>query len=216
AMALVLFGFRFIREKCFWKYALCVGVAALFHTSALLLLPLYFLRYLKINPLVGGGALALVYVFKAPLMELLRFLVGKTSYAWYLTSVWADVPPTYPEKIWAMLPLLLVASVYYFLNGNRDKPMFRVHYACLLGVFFLLLNRNIVPLTDRLCQLLEMSQMLFVPMLLKGEKRTWLRVLLGAAVIGGLLWLTYFEIFHNGNHEVQLYRCALFPQIAFQ
>ncbi|MEG2287208.1 MAG: EpsG family protein [Ruthenibacterium sp.] len=216
AMALVLFGFRFIREKCFWKYALCVGVAMLFHTSALFLLPLYFLRYLKIHPLVGGGLLALTYVLKAPLMELLRFVVGKTSYAWYLTSVWADVPPTYPQKLLALLPIVLIASVYYFLNGNRDKPMFRVGYACLLGVVFFALNRNIIPLTDRLSHMLEMTQLLFVPMLLHGEKRKWLRVLLGVLMIGSILWLTYFEIFQNGYHEVQLYRCVFFPEIAFQ
>ena len=212
-MAIVLFAFRFIKEKCFWKYALCVGVAALFHVSVLILLPLYFVRYLQLNPLLGGGLLALSFLLKTPLMALMRFVVSKTPYAEYIGTVYDSVPPTYPEKFWAMLPLLVVVSVYYFVGENRKDPLFRVFYLCQLGVMFFTLNRNIIPLAERVSWMLEMPQLLLVPMLIHREPGRRKKILIAALLLGSLLWLTWYEIFKNGYHEVVPYRCVFFPEL---
>jgi len=43
AVALTLFSFVFIEERKFWKFLLCVILAFLFHRSAILFIPAYFL-----------------------------------------------------------------------------------------------------------------------------------------------------------------------------
>lgn len=216
AMAMALFAFRYIKEKCFWKYALCICVAALWHSSILVFLPLYFLRYVKPNPFAGAGLLALTVVFKEQIMALLRFVVEKTPYAFYIGSIFDSVPPTYPEKFLATLPVFVVGCVYYFVADNRKDALFRVLLTCQLGVLFFALNRNVIPLAERVSWMLEMTQLLFIPMLLHREPRKWLRWVLGAVMIGALLWFTYYEIFQHGYQAVNLYRCVFFPDIAFQ
>lgn len=49
AAAIVFAGLRFIKERKFWKYALVVFIAFLFHSSAVLMIFPYFIAYNKIS-----------------------------------------------------------------------------------------------------------------------------------------------------------------------
>lgn len=49
ASAVIFSGIRFIKEKKFWKYALIVFIAFLFHKSAILMIFAYFVAHNKIN-----------------------------------------------------------------------------------------------------------------------------------------------------------------------
>ena len=47
ALAVVLYGYKYIKSKEFVKYSLCCIVAFLYHKSALIALPIYFIYYMK-------------------------------------------------------------------------------------------------------------------------------------------------------------------------
>lgn len=49
AAAIIFAGLRFIKERKFWKYALIVFIAFLFHSSAILMIFPYFIAYNRIN-----------------------------------------------------------------------------------------------------------------------------------------------------------------------
>jgi hypothetical protein len=49
AGAIVIMAYRFVRERSFKKYLICVLIATTFHWTALITIPLYFLYGLKIN-----------------------------------------------------------------------------------------------------------------------------------------------------------------------
>ena len=49
AAAVLFAGLRFIKQKMFWKYALTVFIAFLFHSSAIIMIFMYFVAYNKIN-----------------------------------------------------------------------------------------------------------------------------------------------------------------------
>lgn len=216
ALALALFALRFIKEKCFWKYALCICAGALFHSAALLLLPVYFLRYLKLHPLVGAGLLAAGYALHTPLQMLLRFVVEKTPYAAYLGSVYESTRAVYPEKLVVFLIILCVMSYYYFIDSTlRDDAFFRVSYACQLVMVFIAYSCDLVPLAERISWSLEITHILLIPMLLAREKRRAVRWCVAALLLGAYAYLTYFEIFQNGWHEVIPYRFVFFPEVGF-
>jgi hypothetical protein len=88
AMAICLFAYKYLLKRSFIKYILIILIASMFHYSALILLPLYFIVKIEITPkslivlvplwLLGlYGAIRLLYVFE-PFM-------GK--YASYLTNL---------------------------------------------------------------------------------------------------------------------------------
>lgn len=49
ALAVILFSFRYILKQDFLKYIVCIIIAFLFHKSALICIPLYFLYRIKIR-----------------------------------------------------------------------------------------------------------------------------------------------------------------------
>lgn len=49
ALSLVFFAFRYIESKSIFKYIVVVYIASMFHNSALMAIPLYFINYLNLN-----------------------------------------------------------------------------------------------------------------------------------------------------------------------
>ncbi len=215
AMMIIVYAFKYIRQRKFWIYVIFIIIAMLFHTSVIVMIILYPLRYLKLNPFVAAGALALSWFLKEPLMAFMQFIVSKTPYAWYLESVFASAPPTYMDKFWAFLPLFAIGSFYYIKGSFNKNVMFNVYFASIFVVLGICLHRNIIPLTERVSWMFEIALIFLIPMLLKAEKNKFLRILFGIIMIAPLVYFTYYEIFLHGYHEAQLYRFVFFPEIAF-
>lgn len=49
AVAIIFFSYKYIEEKFFIKFLLCIFIASLFHQTAILLTPIYFFQYIKLN-----------------------------------------------------------------------------------------------------------------------------------------------------------------------
>lgn len=65
AVAVFLFASYFIVERKFWKYLFWLIIAAGFHISILIVLPLYWLPHLKIKNSVYIGAICIAYIIVA-------------------------------------------------------------------------------------------------------------------------------------------------------
>ena len=66
AMAILLFSFEYIKQRKLLKFLVIVFIASLFHQSALCIIPMYFLAYIKMNLIscaafVFGGGIMCVY-----------------------------------------------------------------------------------------------------------------------------------------------------------
>ena len=216
-LAFVFFGFTFVREKhSFWKYALCVLAGTLFHVSCIVLLPLYFLKYLRVNPFVGAGLLGGVFLARSQILDLIwHILLQVKPFKHYLLANPANAPMTYPEKLLLNLPIFLLAAWFYFRDDNRNDPQFRFLFNMELLLLAVVLLRNIIPEADRFCWSLETAQLLFIPHLIMLEKNKKLRWVWGAVMVGGYAVFTWWEIVTCLNHGVIPYRCFLNPEIAF-
>lgn len=49
AVAIVFFSYKYVERKKFFKFCICILIASLFHKTAILLLIIYFIPYIKIN-----------------------------------------------------------------------------------------------------------------------------------------------------------------------
>ena len=83
AMAILLISFEFIKQRKLLKFLIVVFIASLFHKSALAIIPMYFLAYLKIDfknflLYLIGGVTALV--FSGSLMNLMIKFLGYDDY----------------------------------------------------------------------------------------------------------------------------------------
>jgi hypothetical protein len=69
AIMIFFYSIKFIIEKNFYQYILFIIIASFFHTSALIMIPIYFLIYLKFNQLI------IFIIFSISL-----FFIGKTTF----------------------------------------------------------------------------------------------------------------------------------------
>lgn len=203
-LAVVLGAFRYVREKCLWKYALVVLAASLFHTSMLIFLPLGLLMYLKINPLVGGGLVAALSLMRRPLTAAIRWVVSHTRFAYYYDQEGWIVESPYREKFYYLLVLAVLASIFYW--QNKDDAEYQFLYSLELIVLYLSFNRSIVILADRLCWSLEFFHLFLIPKIIVSCKSKRVRWIVGAACVGICALFCYYEIFYHGYHEVYPYQ----------
>lgn len=135
-LAIVFFGFAYLgadgKKPCLWKWALCVVASALFHTSNLLFLPLFFLMYLKVNPFVALSLSA----FNAPLSGLAKWLLSFTPYKNYWGSEFHSEVPFYDARMMINLFVLLLALNNWNKDSREENATYRFFYYCTLFAVF--------------------------------------------------------------------------------
>ncbi len=86
AMAILLFSFEYIKKRKLVKFLIIVIVASLFHQSAICIIPMYFLAYIKMNLIscavfvLGGGIMC---VYSRSLLQLFHSILGKYDHYGY-------------------------------------------------------------------------------------------------------------------------------------
>lgn len=86
AVAIMFFGFRYIARGDFIRFILMALLASLFHMSALILIPAYFIaRSREWSPVIWIGFMlvAVFFLFYEPLMNLLFSALSDTRYSSY-------------------------------------------------------------------------------------------------------------------------------------
>lgn len=204
SLAIIVGGFRYIREKCLWKYAIVVLAASLFHTSILIFLPLGLLIYFKINPVVGGGLIVALTFLQEPIKNIITWAVSHTHYVSYYVEgkFFSDSP--YKEKLIYLFVILAIASVLY--QRNKDDAEYRFLYGLELILFYLTINRAIIFLPDRICWSLEFFHLLLIPKMIMSCRTKRMRWVVGVACVGSCMVFCYYEIFHLGYHAVLPYQ----------
>lgn len=83
ALAVFLFALKHIKNGNFVKYTILVVVAYFFHSSAIILLPIYFLRNLKLTPKFIIFVLALMLVGSVLLVPAVKIISTITNFDYY-------------------------------------------------------------------------------------------------------------------------------------
>ena len=209
AAALIVYSFRFIREKSFWKYALCVLAAFLFHQSAILFLPLYVLCLVPIHPLVLTGLVAALSALHGPLLRLLRWGLGFTKYAAYWDSVFLQHYRIYTYGLFKYAILFFVACFFY--KKNRTDRFYVFSLNCLAVLVYLACNFDVMPQTDRISWYLELVVLFLIPLLVKRCSIPWLKPVLLVGLLSVFGVITVDDVYVNGAHGVVPYRFVFSP-----
>ena len=89
AIGFMLVALSFVLDRRPWRFLLLVAAGAMCHRTALLVLPCWFLARIDLNPLWGGGAVLLAFVFSFVAEPVFRFVlphVGAGFYVRYFDS----------------------------------------------------------------------------------------------------------------------------------
>ncbi len=203
ALSIVLFAlYFFLRREYVW-FLLLVGLAALFHKSALLVLAFYplalhvFRKWQAVVPALFGAGMLL---FKEPVMVLVRKLYPSYEGTEILA---AGGRPSAGNILRCTLVLLLALGILVRTGKAREtlespagtRGRARVFYInCTAMALLLYVFGWFIPELSRICYYLTMTQIFLLPdvlSLLPAESRQR-KVLTGAVLAAGILVFAVF------------------------
>ena len=200
ALSIVLFGFGLAKKRKFIKYLLICIIAACFHLSALLLVPLYFFFSIEIN---RKKIVFVLCVFVAS-MPVVRFifeqLILHTRYKYYLTSKLYVVDYDLAGTIYA----LMITTLFLLLYKNIKKgPQFNFCTLNLLAYDCIIIMSYFIPLANRISLFFKFFVFVnMVPMLFEAIPQKGKRRIIQAATYIILIGLTLYLYFYRGNSDV--------------
>lgn len=122
AMALTLCTFKDIREKHWWRFLVVTLIACLFHTSAVVFIPAYFLAHIKMRSpwyvFLAAAAVLLRLLFR-PIMNLIVRILPR--YATYLNFEGGGAAVNMLILALVLLLLLLLRTMQRTKREHPDK-----------------------------------------------------------------------------------------------
>lgn len=191
---ILLFSVRYIEEKKFWKFLLCIAVAGGFHNSCYLFIAAYWMGRIRIRPLLAFLLTAVVALLMGPITQLILYLISRSSYSIYIASIFDTGETAYIMLVIQFL-LLVFASFFY-----RDEPRYRLYYNFLLVALWITLYSGQVVLILRLMWIFGLPSVILIPMSVKTlEEKKDRCIVIALLVLMYFLYTTYTVGIQNSN-----------------
>ena len=171
AIAIFLFAIHYLKEKRFAPYLLIVLLAATFHKSLLLMIPVYFLAQIAVNKISVGvyaGVTALVLIFSWQIFDLVTRFVYKT----YATEdgLYFMNGRDFMTGFVPVLAMLAMLAFRKLLLKRNPRNVVLINLAMYAGVLFILTWKHF--LFQRVGNIFFTASILYVPELLVALKPT--------------------------------------------
>lgn len=203
AIGISLFAWRYLVERDVLKYAASIALASMFHKTALLLIPVYFVinyRFKKTH----------YYIISAIAFASVRVQDLILKYVLDLYPVYANndfiLKRSAPSEIFILSTIFLGLLAIFLLKTNmisRDDPEIRISVNL---IFFTGLAHTAllwVPSINRLSLYLDITYILIIPLLIsKIKPKAWRLTAVAIIVLYTSLY-TYVSIgLHNSNNAL--------------
>ena len=207
AIGIGLVAVQFIREKKIFPFLFCVAAAMLFHTSAVLLLPCYFLCRIELKPryalllvvaaLAGSGLLGTAGAWLMP-------RIGLGYYARYLGSAWSE--DGFETVFFSVNLCVLLFCGHYWKAAKQRCPYYVIWYnMTLLGTLALAMS-GVLSLMKRVNYYYAAPQFLLLPEALRAEENPHRRRILTGVVAAAFAAETLVAVVLLNKNEVLPYR----------
>ena len=160
ALAMFIYAIKYIKSKEPIKYIIWILIASLFHTSALVLLPLYFFCRTRLT-WKKRLIISLLLILTIPMISSgFYWILAQTKYSFYMTGIYADANPTYSELIIASI-LFMAASIFY--KRGKDNEWYNIYYKLTFVFLIIGVLSFKVLLAYRIIMYLKITTIFMVP-----------------------------------------------------
>lgn len=188
-LSIAMFSVKYVLTDEWLKFVLWIGLAACFHKSVLVVIPLYFLasrnwkKWHMLLLLLGCASLVVfqdlyrkIIFYFYPFYEGSMFDTGETS----LTNV-------------ARCAAVFIFSLIYYKSTIQDDKKNKFYFYCNLGALVLYVFGSFIPEISRIGYYLNITNIFLIPGIIvkiedKKQRRFW-------TVMIGLAFLAYFALF---------------------
>lgn len=182
--ALLFFSLRYVEERRFFPFLVCVAAACGFHITCALFLPVFFLARVRIKPRLALLLTAILLLLSDVITSAALRFISTTKYTVYIASIF-DTGKT----AWVMLAIngliLLLMSIVY-----HEDEKYQIYFNLQLVSLWITLFSGKIVLLLRILWIFGLGSVIALPLALhrfENERDRWL--LTGGVV---LLYLVYF------------------------
>lgn len=196
ASVILLLGFKWMIKGNFKKYLIYIGIASLFHTTALLMIPVYFLARRDVyswSNLIFTGVIAVAFVFYRPFVNVMFKFLKDSQYGHYgevmvntsnganILRIFVCIVPiifvllykeraikVYGTKVNIVINLCIYGMLFMIL---AYRHVFYARFFMYFDVFYLLL-------LPKLCNMFDKKTNMFLKCLLMGSYLAYSTLLL--------------------------------------
>ena len=197
-LSIALYAMKFAMDKKYWRFLLWVCIAACFHKTVLIVIPVYMIARLvwtKKNVWLIPAAAGILILGR----EVLKFVIFK-FYPFYEGSVFEDTNVSWANI--AKCGAVLLFSLIYF------KPIVSKHkhlYFCFnlnLGALLLYSFAPYIPELSRICYYMLIGQIFLIPGIIVRIEKKWQRVMW--SILIALAFAGYFYIFLKRSYATEI------------
>lgn len=175
AVSIIFSGSSYLYEKKIWNYIAVVLLASLFHSTALLMIPFYFILNFKFNYKNLAILLITLILISSNIHVILEF-AQKYFYSHYKVSSYGMSGYGYKNIILPLGILFFIISEYS-KNGDKENKRLNVWFnATIFYVFFSFLGLNIQML-ERFSYYFSPYILLIIPKMVSNERNKHLRTM---------------------------------------
>jgi hypothetical protein len=189
ATAITFFSFKYVTQKKYIKFFICILIAMSFHKSAVIFLFAYPLYYLEIKPIYYLGIIPLfigVFLYK----ETFFLFFHQLYYEGTVTSF--DITQAYTMLI-VMIIVLILSNIF---KNNQVSNFHHVYENYLLVAIFIQIFASISNTIMRIGYYYYLFIILLIPEIIMCQKDLRIRIL---AVLLVFISLIYFFQMTTGN-----------------
>lgn len=205
ALAIFLFGLKYVKEKNFIKYIICVLAASLFHKSLLLGFAIYFFQYIKLSK----KNIVIILTMSAGLLPWVKKYIWEIFSSTYYEIYLSDKYLNSFSMTYACINIFILLLAFYFYNRLKSQAMYRTLLNIHICSVVVTIYSGIIPLAYRILWSLSLTNILFVPMLLQCIKKVKNRLLAQTAIISIYAVFTFLTICMKTYNDVIPYKSVL-------
>lgn len=199
AIMIFYYSFKYIEKHNFKKYAILNGIGFLFHSSAILFIPLYFILNKKYKFKMKMILIFATVLATKVIVPFLTSILLQTHYAMYLTNGAYSSQDSLNFSMYLNILILVLYEIVIWMkksDNNQAIIYSNIHFC---GVIVSLLATSL-PMMIRIFMSFRYLEFLSVPYLIEIQPKRRYKQLIELAVI--LLYLVYFihgVLIENGN-----------------
>lgn len=216
-LAITLYSFRYVLRKEYGKFVLLIALAALFHKSVLVVIPIYFIANLPWKKWYAAvltvGAIGMV-IFQDFIMK-----IALELYPSYKNTIYLETESGLSGNLMTLVRCgaILIFALLCYKDEWKEKQENRFYFKLNFLAVLLYLCGSFLPLVGRIGYYLITSHILFVPAVLrsiKSEKKKKIFTVL-VVIAGAIYFLLFLKSANHPGVRVLPYKSWLFYEKEF-
>ena len=216
-LAITLYSFRYVLRKEYGKFVLLIVLAAFFHKSVLVVIPIYFIANMPwkkwFAPVLILGALGMVF-FQDFIMKIALML-----YPSYKNTIYLETESGLSGNLMTLVRCvaILIFALLCYQEDWKEKQENRFYFKLNFLAILLYLCGSFLPLVGRIGYYLITAHILFVPAVLgsiKNEKKKKIFTIL-VIIAGVIYFLLFLKSANQPGVRVLPYKSWLFYEKEF-